>query len=117
MQKMGPLGKIAEMIPGMSSVKIPKGLLDVQEGKMKRWKFCLESMTDEELENPEIITSSRIARISKGSHVPASEIRELLRQYKTVKKFFGMAKGGKAGGLGKKELEKMARKMGMGMRM
>ena len=50
-------------------------------------------MTKEELENPEIITSSRIERISKGSKVSTSVIRELIKQYKQSKKLVKMFKG------------------------
>ena len=107
MQKMGPLSKIAELIPGFSQVKLPKDLLQVQEGKLKRWHHAMESMTKKELENPETITSSRMARISKGSAVSSGEIREMLRQYKMVKKFFGITKGKK---MSQKALQRIAKK-------
>ena len=92
MQKMGPLGKIAELIPGLGGMKLPEGILDVQESKMKKWKFAIDSMTKKERENPEILTSSRIARISKGSNVPTNEIREMLKQHKLIKGFVGKSK-------------------------
>ena len=38
MSKMGPLSQIVEMIPGFSSLKLPKEMLQVQEGKLKKWK-------------------------------------------------------------------------------
>lgn len=107
MQKMGPLSKIAELIPGFSQVKLPKDLLQVQESKLKRWHHAMESMTKTELENPETITSTRIARISKGSTVPSGEIREMLKQYKMVKKFFGITKGKS---MSQKNLQKLAKK-------
>lgn len=110
MRKMGPLSKIAELIPGFSQVKLPKDLMQVQEGKLERWHHAMESMTEEELENPDTITSSRIARISKGSTVPSGEIREMLKQYKVVKKFFGVTKGK---GMSRKNIEKIAKKMGI----
>ena len=108
MQKMGPLSKITELIPGFSQVKIPKELMQVQEDKLKRWRYAMESMTKEELENPENINSSRLARISKGSTIPAGEVRELIKQYKLVKKYFGITKRKQ---LGKKENEKLAKKL------
>jgi len=93
MQSMGPLNKIAELIPGMSKVKIPDNMLSVQEGKLKRWKFAIDSMTKDEIDNPDIISGTRITRISKGSNVPSSEIREMLQQHKLIKQFFGQAGG------------------------
>ncbi|MEK6852492.1 MAG: signal recognition particle receptor subunit alpha [Nanoarchaeota archaeon] len=107
MRKMGPLSKLTEMIPGFSQIRIPENLLQVQEEKLEKWKYALESMTKKELENPEILDSSRMSRISRGSFVPISEIREMIKQYRLVKKFFGITKGKK---LGKRELEKMAKK-------
>ncbi len=86
MKKMGPLTKVVEMIPGFSQMKLPKEMLQVQEGKLKKWRHSMNSMTKEELENPEIINSSRIDRISKGSGVPAKDIREMIKQYKKSKK-------------------------------
>ena len=94
MKKMGPISKLAEMIPGFSQLKLPKDMLQVQEEKLKHWKFALDSMTKEELERPdEIINAERMKRISEGSGVPTSEIRDLLKQYKQAKKMMKMLKG------------------------
>ena len=82
-----------ELVPGMSQLKLPKDLLNVQEDKLKRWRFALDSFTKKELENPDIIDSSRLSRASKGSGVPASEVRDLLKQYKMAKKMMSTMKG------------------------
>ncbi|MEM5829384.1 MAG: signal recognition particle protein Srp54 [Candidatus Aenigmatarchaeota archaeon] len=95
MGKMGPLGKVVEMIPGLG-MKIPKDVLEKQEEKMKHYKYIIQSMTKEERENPEIINASRIRRIAKGSGREESEVRELLQQYEQMKKLMKML-GGKAG--------------------
>src|SRR3989338_7977134 len=95
MSKMGPLSQIVEMIPGFSSLKLPKEMLQVQEGKLKKWKVAMNSMTKSELEDPELIDMSRIERISKGSGIAVSEIMELIKQYKQSKKMVKMFKGSK----------------------
>ena len=95
MSKMGPLSQIVEMIPGFSQLKMPKEMLQVQESKLKKWKIAMNSMTKKELEDPEIIDSSRVERISKGSGIPTNEIRELIKQYKQSKKMVKMFKGSK----------------------
>ncbi|MBS3151196.1 signal recognition particle receptor subunit alpha [Candidatus Woesearchaeota archaeon] len=102
MSKMGSLSKLMELVPGMSQLKLPKEVLDVQEDKLKHWKYCMNSMTKSELEEPEIISGERISRISKGSGVPTSEIRDLLKQYKMAKKMMSSIKG--------KDPEKLMRK-------
>lgn len=94
MRNMGPLAKIVDMIPGMAGMKLPKEMLDVQDEKLKRWKFMMDSCTKEELEDPDIISSGRIDRIAKGSGVEVSELREMLKQYKQGKKMMKMLKGG-----------------------
>ncbi len=105
LKKMGSLKKLMEMIPGFSQIKLPKEMLDVQEGKLEKWKFALSSMTKEELEDPEIISSERLDRIAQGSGVNISLIRELLKQYKMSKKMMKNFKD-------EKDIEKMMKKMG-----
>lgn len=105
MSKMGPLSKVMEMIPGFGQIKMPKEALQVQEDKLKKWKFAMQSMTKKELEDPESISSTRIDRIAKGSGLSANEIRDLLKQYKNSKKLMKMMKG-------EKGMEKMMKKMG-----
>jgi len=113
MKKMGPLGKVMEMIPGMGGLKIPKEALQVQEGKLKKWKFILDSCTKEELEDPDaVMTTSRIDRIAKGAGVNPNEVRELLKQYKQSKKMVKSLKG--LGGGSPKQMEKMMKRMGGG---
>jgi len=113
MQGMGPLSKIAEMIPGLGKMKIPSELLEVQGEKMKKWKFAIDSMTREEIEDPDTIDTNRINRISKGSNIPTSDIRALLKQYKMVQKFFGSGLGaGSMEGMDQKKLAKLAKKFG-----
>lgn len=93
MAKMGPLGKVLEMIPGFGNISLPKEALQVQEGKLKKWKIAMNSMTKKELEDPEIIDAQRIERISLGSGVPINDIRDMIKQYKQSKKMVKMLKG------------------------
>ncbi len=93
MGKMGPLNKIVDLIPGMGNMKIPKEMLNVQEDKLKKWKFIMQSMTKKELEEPDTIDRHRIERIAKGCGVEVKEVRELLKQYRQSKKVMKMMKG------------------------
>ncbi|MBI2673622.1 signal recognition particle protein [Candidatus Woesearchaeota archaeon] len=102
MKKMGSLSKIAEMIPGFSNMNIPKEMLNVQEEKLDKWRYIFDICTKEELEDPDIIDGNRISRIAKGSGISATEIRELLKQYKQSKKLMKLVKDpGSAGDLNK----------------
>ena len=106
LKKMGSFGKIMEMIPGMGSLKMPKEMLNVQEEKLHKWKFAMDSMTKEELENPDVMDSSRIDRIAAGSGLTIGQVRELLKQYRQSKKMMKMFKG-------EKDIGKMMKKFKM----
>jgi len=104
MRKMGPLSKVVEMIPGFSSMKIPKDMLQGQEGKLEQWKYIMNSCTKKELEDPDLLTRTRIERIAKGAGVQVKDVRGLLKQYRQSKKMMKMMKG--------KNPEKLMKKMG-----
>lgn len=103
--KMGPLSKVMGLIPGLSGANLPKELLEGQESHLKKWRYLMNSMTKEELEDPEVISGTRLERISKGAGVPASELRALLKQYKQAHKMMKMLKGDE------KNVEKLMGKM------
>ncbi|AFL65947.1 GTP-binding signal recognition particle SRP54 G- domain protein [Desulfurococcus amylolyticus DSM 16532] len=86
LRKMGPLAKIMQMIPGLG-VKLPLEVDPKQlEVKLSKWLAAINSMTYEELENPDIIDKSRIKRIAYGAGVEIDDVRELLKQYELMKK-------------------------------
>jgi signal recognition particle subunit SRP54 len=93
MKKMGPLSKIVDMIPGFGQLKMPEGMLQVQEEKLEKWRYIMNSCTKEELEDPEIITGTRAERIARGSGTSISEVRDLIKQYRQAKKLMKMMKG------------------------
>ena len=83
--KMGPLGKVMEMVPGMSGM-MKKDQVEETQIRLEKFKVLMNSMTKEELENPKIIKRSRINRIAKGAGSDPQEIRELLKQYNQSRK-------------------------------
>jgi len=85
-KKMGPLNKVAEML-GIS-VKIPKEMLESGQDKMDSFKVIIDSMTEKERVEPEIINRGRVERIAKGAGVEVNDVRELLKQFKQMKKMF-----------------------------
>ncbi|MEA2037347.1 MAG: signal recognition particle receptor subunit alpha [Nanoarchaeota archaeon] len=114
MSKMGPLSKVVEMIPGFGQIKMPKEALQVQEGKLKKWKIAMQSMTKKELEEPDTIDSTRIDRIAKGSGLTTGVVRELIKQYRQSKKMMKMMKGsGDINKMMKKFQGKMPKGFGM----
>lgn len=88
--KMGPLQKLLNLLPG--SFGMP-GMGDMSDKAMadaknniKRYRVIMDSMTDEELENPNIIKFSRLERIAYGAGVKIAEVRSLLKYYRMSKK-------------------------------
>ena len=85
MQRLGPLGKIMSMVPGLG-YNVPKDQLEIIETKMKRWKYVIDSMTGEEKENPKILNAKRIRRIARGSGTTEKDVRELIQQHRMMRK-------------------------------
>ncbi|WP_338740062.1 signal recognition particle protein Srp54 [Haloplanus salilacus] len=100
MNNMGPLDQVMDMIPGMGGGlmdQLPDDAMDVTQDRMRTFDVAMDSMTEEELENPRSIGQSRVERIARGSGVDEESIRELLEQHKmmdrTIKQFQGMGDG------------------------
>jgi len=82
---MGPLSKVAEMLPFGAS-KLKNVNMDDTQNKLKRFRVIMDSMTNEERENPDIIRSSRIKRIARGAGVEHKDVKELLKYYNMTKR-------------------------------
>ena len=91
MKKMGPLGSIMKMMPGMSGVQVG----EKEERKLKRTEAIIQSMTKKERARPEILNGSRRARIAKGSGTKVSDVNALLKQFSQMRQMMKMLKGGK----------------------
>ena len=122
MEGIGSLSKIASMIPGISKLTIKDNLLETQEDKIKKWQHAIDSMTEEEIDNPEIIEkqTSRLGRIAKGSGTTTTDIRQLLKQYKLLKELVSgtgdLSQIDPSQGLSQKQMMKIARKFGKKMK-
>ncbi|MCS6905381.1 MAG: signal recognition particle protein [Bacteroidia bacterium] len=82
-QKMGNIKDLISMIPGVG--KIAKDI-DIDEDAFKHIRAIIQSMTQEERENPNIIDGSRRRRIAKGSGTSVQEVNQLLKQFQDMKK-------------------------------
>jgi len=98
MQKMGPLSQMLEMLPDTGFNHLLKGAGgDAGQNKLKSYMVIMDSMTDEELDVPKVLSPSRIARIARGSGTSSKEVNELLTQFKQFEKVVGKMKGFKPG--------------------
>lgn len=99
-KKMGPIGKIMEMIPGINKMA---GDIDLSsaEKDLKRIEAMIQSMTAEERRNPRILKASRKRRIAGGSGTTVQEINVLLKQHREMQE---MIKQFQKGGRGRNAL-------------
>lgn len=105
-QKMGSLGGLLKLIPGMP--KITPEQQAVAEKEMRNFEIIINSMTFEERHNPEILQYSRKLRIASGSGKQVSDVNRVIKKYEAskemMKKMEQYKKSGKLppgmGGLG-----------------
>lgn len=92
-QKMGPLNKVIEMIPGMGQIKDQLGDIDMNNKEIVRTKAIVQSMTIEERRNPSILNASRKKRIARGSGTSVQDVNRLIKQFDEMKKMMKMFTG------------------------
>lgn len=102
MKKMGSLGNIMGMIPGMSQMagKIDQDQVDK---KLKKVDAMINSMTTHERERPDVLNGDRKRRIAKGSGTQVEDLNQFLREFNEMQKLMkrmGSFKGLMKGGLG-----------------
>lgn len=119
MGQLGSMDKLMGMIPGLGKIKdkISEKDMDSQAEKLKRWKNCINSMTEAEIENPEILEkqTSRIKRIALGSGCSTTDVRMLIKQWKMLNEMI-KSQGNFGDGMDQKAIIKLARKFGKKMR-
>ena len=95
-RKMGGIGKLLGMMPGMNSRAMQNVNVEQSERDFVQMEAIIQSMTREERENPSILNASRRKRIAAGSGQSVSKINQLVKRYdetrKMMKSFTG--KGG-----------------------
>ncbi len=99
LKKMGPLGDLLKMIPGMGGLakQLPEG--PEAERELRRIEAIISSMTRAERAEPTLINGSRRKRIAAGSGTKVSDVNQLLKQFaemqKVMKQMGTLAKGGR----------------------
>ncbi len=96
-RKMGSLGDIMKMIPGMGKMKQLKNM-DVDETEFVRIEAIINSMTPRERQQHTILNGSRRRRIAKGSGTRVQDVNRLLKNYTQMLKMLKkINKGGMRG--------------------
>ena len=106
MKKMGGIGALLSMMPGMGGNQMKQLEDAVDEKKMARIEAIILSMTVKERQNPDVLNPSRKRRIANGAGVDISEVNRLVKQFeqsrKMMKQMSGMMGGKGKGRFGKK---------------
>ena len=106
MKKMGGIGALLSMMPGMGGNQMKQLEDAVDEKKMARIEAIILSMTVKERQNPDVLNPSRKRRIANGAGVDISEVNRLVKQFeqsrKLMKQMSGMMGGKGKGRFGKK---------------
>ncbi|MDP9196417.1 MAG: signal recognition particle protein [Pseudomonadota bacterium] len=98
MRKMGGIGGLLNMLPGMGKIKDQLGEKGVDEKILVRQESIILSMTPGERRDPDIIKASRKRRIALGAGVTVNEINQLLKQHDQMRDMMRqMKKMGKKG--------------------
>ncbi len=109
MNKMGPLDQVMDMIPGMGGGmmdQLPDDAMDVTQDRMRNFEVIMDSMTDEELEDPRSIGAQQVKRIARGSGTDEETVQELLQQHKMMDKTLNQFQG-----MGDGDMQRMMKKM------
>lgn len=91
-KKMGDLKGLLSMIPGVGS-KLKN--IDIDEKQIAKNKAIIQSMTEKERSNPDLIKSSHRQRIAKGSGTTVQEVNQLIKQFEQTKEMMKQMRNGK----------------------
>jgi signal recognition particle subunit SRP54 len=111
-KKLGPLNKVVDML-GLG-MKMPKEAMEMGQEKMESFKVIIDSMTEQERIEPDVLNRGRIERIAKGAGKKVEDVRELIKQFKKMKKMFKRFKNMSEKGMkkmGEKDLGQMFSQM------
>jgi len=104
-RKMGPLEQLVDMLPKVGPLQnLPKDA-SVDEGKLKQVEAVINSMTNQERRDHNVIDGKRRKRIAAGSGTSVQDVNQVIKQYmqmRTMMKQYGaLAARSKMKGLGK----------------
>ncbi len=103
--KVGSLRGFLDSMPGFSGM-VKEAQLDQMEERIQKWRYIIQSMTKKEKADPDLLNSSRIKRIARGSGWPEHEVKELVKNYKNSKNVMKASKG--------RQMQSALRRMGLG---
>ncbi|MDT4973382.1 MAG: signal recognition particle subunit [Pseudonocardiales bacterium] len=107
-RKMGPIGNLLGMMPGMGQMK--DAISQIDDKDLDRTAAIIRAMTVAERENPKMINGSRRLRIANGSGVKVNDVNQLVDRFFEARKMMSQL-GGMGGipGMGRKNSNKSSK--------
>jgi len=93
LKKMGPLGGLLSMIPGLGGAA-KEAEAAIERGDLKRTEAIIRSMTPGERRDPNLLNASRRRRIARGSGTSLPEVNRLIKQFGEMQKMMRQLSGG-----------------------
>jgi signal recognition particle subunit SRP54 len=100
MDRIGGMGGVMGMLPGMGKMKAQIEQAGLGEGMIRRQRAIIDSMTAKERRNPDLLKASRKKRIAAGSGTRVEEVNKLLKMHRQMADMMKMMGGGKGKGIG-----------------
>jgi signal recognition particle subunit SRP54 len=99
MQKLGGMGGVLNMLPGIGKVKKQLDAANLDDRVLKRQQAMIGSMTKAERKNPKLLNASRKKRVASGSGTSVQDINKLVKMHRQMADMM-KAMGKKRGMLG-----------------
>ena len=93
-RKMGPLGQLMNMVPGMGRLQEELDQEEMERG-LRRFEAIILSMTPAERARPKLLNASRRKRIARGSGLHVSDVNRLVRQHRDMRKLMRQMRRGR----------------------
>ena len=85
-KKLGPMGKVMGMIPGMNEMSKQMNMGEGEvEKQMGRMRAIFDSMNKKERKNPDVLDGPRRRRIARGAGVDVNEVGQFMKQFETTR--------------------------------
>ena len=97
-QKMGPIGQLVSMIPGMGNMA-RDAQAAVDRGDLRRTEAIIRSMTRHERRDPGVLNGSRRRRIAAGSGTALPDVNKLVKQFTEMQRLMRQLAGGRGRGM------------------
>jgi signal recognition particle subunit SRP54 len=101
MRKLGPMGKIMEMLPGQMGQVARQVDPNEAEDQLKQVEAVINSMTVEERRHPNILNASRRRRIASGSGLEVQMVNQVMKRFRMTQKLIKTLQKSGGKGLGR----------------